>query len=423
VTGFSIAEVKGRQVLDSRGYPTVEVDVKTADGSLGRASVPSGRSRGRYEAVELRDGGQRYGGFGVSKAVENVNSVIAPRILGIDVREQRTVDDVMIELDGTDDKSRLGANAILAVSLATSRAASNAVGQPLYLRLGGPKASLLPTPFLNLLGGGKLAAIDLPFQECMIVPAGAPNFSEAIAMAVEVYLELGRVVAERHGKYSLHVGDDGSYTPNIKELEEALELLLEAIERVGHEDKIDLALDCAATHFYDRERRLYRLADKMMTTEQLVELYLDILSRFNVVSIEDPFSEDDLEGFAALTGRNLQVVGDDLLATNPKRLEMALKASAANAIILKPNQVGTLSEAMDVAEKALALGWGVVVSERSGETEDDYIADLSVALNCGQIKSGAPCRAEHTAKYNRLLRIEEELGASARFAGRSYLRG
>ncbi|MEM2704013.1 MAG: phosphopyruvate hydratase [Candidatus Bathyarchaeia archaeon] len=419
---FQIKSVKAREIFDCRGEPTVEVDVITKGGVLGRADVPSGRSRGKYEAYELRDGENRFQGKGVHKAVRNVNEIIAPVLIGKDVRDQRLIDELMIELDGTENKSNLGANAIVGVSLAVAKAASNALEIPLYKYIGGSNAYILPVPFLNYINGGKLAATELDFQEHMIIPVGAKSFSEAMQISAEVYYELGKILAEKWGRHSLNVGDEGGYTPpGMKDPREALEIMLKVVEDLGYGDIFVLGLDAAATHLYDRKTGKYRLMGKDISREELMDFYEDLVSVYPIKSIEDPLQEEDFEGFAELTrALNIQIVGDDLFVTNVKRLSEGIQMKAANAVLLKVNQVGTLSEALDAAQYAFRNGYGVQVSERSGQTEDSWLADLTVGLNAGQIKTGAPCRGERTAQYNQLFRIEEQLGQAAKYAGRNF---
>lgn len=421
---FKIKEVKAREILDCRGEPTVEVDVLTSGGFLGRASVPSGRSTGKYEAFELRDGGRRYLGKGVLKAVQNVNEIIAPALKGKDVRNQREIDELLIELDGTENKSKLGANAIVGVSLAVAKAAARALGIPLYRYIGGTNAFILPVPFLNLINGGKLAATELDFQEHMVIPVDAKSFSEAIRMGTEVYYELGKVLAEKWGKHSLNVADEGGYTPpGMKDPREALEVELKVIEELGYGDKFVLGLDVAASHLYNEKTKKYTLMGKEISREALMDFYEELVSTYPVKSIEDPLEQEDFEGFAELTkSLGIQIIGDDLFVTNVKRLEKGIMMKAANAILLKVNQVGTLSEALDAAQLAFRNNYAVQVSERSGQTEDTWLADITVGLNAGQIKTGAPCRSERTAQYNQLLRIEEELGRVAKYAGRQALK-
>ena len=420
---FEIKEVKGREVLDCRGNPTVEVEVVTKAGVFGRASVPSGRSRGRHEAFELRDGEKRYHGKGVLKAVKNVNEIIAPMLKGKDVTKQREIDELMIELDGTENKSKLGANAIVGVSLASAKAAANALGIPLYRYIGGINAHILPVPVLDLIEGGKLAATNLDFQEHQVMPVGAKSFSDAIRMGMEVYYELGKILAKKYGKHSLNLGVEGGYAPlGMNDPREALDLELKAIEELGYANEFVLSLDCAATHLYNRDTGKYTLMGKELTREELIDFYESLVSTYPVKSIEDPLEEEDFEGFAELTRTlNIQIVGDDLFVTNIKRLRKGIEMKAANALLLKVNQIGTLSEALDAAELAFRNGYAVQVSERSGQTEDTWLADLSVAINAGQIKTGVT-RSERTAQYNQLFRIEEELGDVAKYAGKDFRR-
>jgi enolase len=400
--------------------PTIQVDVVLDDRFLGRADVPSGRSRGRHEPVELRDGGSRYGGFGVRSAVSSVRDVLAPALVGSAPAPQRLIDARLVELDGTPDRSRLGSNALLGVSLAAARAMAAATRQPLYRYLNSD-AHVLPVPQVNLINGGKHASNDLDIQEFTIMPVGVSTFSDAMALSSEVNLALHDVLAKRYGKAAVNTGDEGGFAPPITEPTEALEQLHLAVEQAGYSDMVVYGLDCAASHFYDDEQGTYLLAGKARSREDLIVLYESLARDWGVVSFEDPLHEDDFEGFAELTGRlDAQVVGDDLLVTNRDRVAYAQSLGAANALLLKVNQAGTLSEALEAARQALHGGWGIVVSERSGETEDPLISDLVVALNAGQIKTGAPVRGERTAKYNRLLQIEEELGSAAVYAGRSY---
>ncbi len=417
---LQISAIRAREVLDCRGLPTVQVDVVVADTFLGRADVPAGRSRGRHEPVEIRDGGRRFGGYGVRQAVSNVQDVLAPALLGVPVVPQRQLDQRLVDLDGTPDRSRLGANALLGVSLAAARAAAAAAGQPLYRHLNAD-AHVLPVPQVNLINGGQHASNDLDIQEIIVMPVGVSTFTDAMAMATEVNLVLAEILATRYGKAAVNTGDEGGFAPPISEPAEALEQLHLAVARAGYEDQVVYGLDCAASHFFDLEQGVYVLAGKPRSREEMLALYEGFARDWGVVSFEDPFHEDDFAAFAELTCRlDVQVVGDDLLVTNTERVVQAQRLGAANALLLKVNQAGTLSEALDAARQATGGGWGVVVSERSGETEDPLIADLVVALNAGQIKTGAPVRGERTAKYNRLLQIEEELGSAAVYAGRSY---
>ncbi len=415
-----IAAVRAREVLDSRGEPTVEVEVRLEDGTVGRAIVPSGASTGTHEALELRDGDDRYGGKGVRRAVRNVEEIIAPELEGMDATAQAEIDRLMIELDGTDNKSHLGANAILGVSLAVARAAARSLGTPLYRYLGGLGARRLPVPFMNVINGGEHAGNDLDFQEHMIVPHGFDRFSEALRAGTETYHVLGELLEEEYGPIATNVGDEGGYAPPMKDLVEPFEMLVKAIEEAGYAPgrEIALALDAAATEFYDEEEGVYRAYGETYTRDELLDLYKDLVDQYPIVSIEDPFQEEDFRGFARITeelGDKVQIVGDDLFVTNPERLRKGIRMGSANALLLKVNQIGTLTEAFEAGQLALQHGYGVMVSHRSGDTEDPFIADLAVALNCGQIKTGAPARSERTAKYNRLLRIEEELGGAAEF--------
>jgi enolase len=412
---FKIKKVVGREILDSRGNPTVEADVYVGN-VLGRAAVPSGASTGIYEALELRDGGSRFGGLGVSKAVENIFR-IGRKIEGIDCSEQRELDKFMIEMDGTENKSVLGANAILAVSLATARAAALASGMPLYQYLTGitgSKKHILPIPFCNVINGGKHAGGKLAMQEFMIAPLKAGTFREAMQMASETYHALKNVIVKKYGKPAANVGDEGGFAPPIATPEEALELLSSAVDQAGYAKKIKFAMDVAASEFF--QNGAYVVNDKKYSGTELLDYYKALISKYPIISIEDPFNQDDFESYSRLTKSAIQVVGDDLLVTNTKRIQMALAKKACNCLLLKLNQIGTLTEAIEAAQFSMQHGWKVMVSHRSGETEDAFIADLSVALACGEIKSGAPCRAERTAKYNQLLRIEEELGKKAAYA-------
>jgi enolase len=416
----SISEVRAREVLDCRGLPTVQVDVTLADGSLGRADVPSGRSTGAYEARELRDGGKRYGGYGVRQAVTNVVDVLGPGVIGLPADRQRELDAALIALDGTPDKSALGANALLGVSLGAARAAAASAELPLYRYLNSD-GHILPVPLVNLINGGRHAAGQLQFQEFIVIPTGAPTFSEALAESSEVNLALGEVLEAKYGRGALALGDEGGYVPPVSDPREALELLHIGVEKAGYTGRFQYGLDCAATHFYDADENVYRLAGKPLTSDDLMALYLELIRDFGITTIEDPFAEDDFTSFAALTAQSgIQIVGDDLFVTNSARLKRGIDVGAANALLWKVNQIGTLSEALDAAAVATGHGYGVCVSERSGETEDPIIADLVVALNAGQIKTGAPVRGERTAKYNRLLQIEEELGGAARYPGAQF---
>jgi enolase len=420
---FLIREIKAREILDCRGEPTLEIDVLTEGEVLGRADVPAGRSRGKHEAYELRDGGKRYAGKGVLKAIKNVVDKIAPALKGMDVRKQREIDTTMVELDGSEDKSNLGGNSIVGVSLAAVKAAANALGLPLYRYVGGADANILPVPLLNYINGGRLAATDLDFQEHIIMPVDAGTLSEALAMSAEVYYRLGEMLADKYSKYVLNTADEGGYTPPMKDPREAFDAELAAIEDLGYGGRFVLALDVAASHLYNRKKDTYRLRGREITREELMDFYEDLCGVYPVASIEDPLEEEDFEGFAELTSTlGIQIVGDDLFVTSVERLRRGVKAGAANALLWKVNQVGTLTEALDAASYAYRHGYAVQVSERSGQTEDCWLADMAVALNTGQIKTGALCRGERTAQYNQLLRIEEELGKTAEYAGRNFRR-
>ncbi len=413
----TITDLRAREVLDCRGLPTVQVDLEL-DGVLSAtADVPSGRSTGANEAVELRDGGDRFGGFGVQGAVANVTGEIADALVGTDLPSQRELDRRLIELDGTPDKGRLGANAILGVSLAAARAAADYNGSPLYAHVSS-NGHTLPLPLVNLINGGKHASNDLDFQEFIVIPVGAESMLEALQISTETNLALAEILLDRYGKVALNTGDEGGFAPPISHPEEALGLLHEAVAAAGHAGRFRYGLDCAASHYYDGETRTYLLDGERRDTDSMIEMYQGLVREFDIVTIEDPLDEEDFEGFAELTRvSGIQIVGDDLFVTNPARLARGIEAGAANSLLWKFNQIGTLSEALDAAEMAHKAGYTVVVSERSGETEDAIIADLVVALNAGQIKTGAPVRGERTAKYNRLLAIEEELGETALYPG------
>jgi enolase len=418
-----IEEIAAREVLDSRGNPTVEVEVFLDGGALGSAIVPSGASTGAHEAVELRDGDPaRYGGKGVLHAVRNVNQTIRPELIGSDALDQVSVDRLLIDLDGTPNKAKLGANAILGVSMAVARAAADAVELPLYRYLGGAGARRLPVPLVNILNGGKHALDSTDFQEFMIAPLGAPSFAEALRWAAETFHALGALLHERG--FVTTVGDEGGYAPSLASNEAALELVLEAIQRAGYApgDQIAIALDPATSELFGEDRYTLAKEDRSLSSEELVSFWADWVERYPIVSLEDGLAEDDWAGWGSLTARlgdRIQLVGDDLLVTNTERLSRAIRERAANAILIKLNQIGTVTETIEAIEMASAAGWRSVISHRSGETEDTTIADLAVALNTGQIKTGSVSRSERIAKYNRLLRIEEELGAAAEYAGRS----
>jgi len=418
----SIESIKAREILDSRGNPTIEVEVTLIDGVVGVASVPSGASTGKYEAVELRDGDKsRYNGLGVLKAIDHVNNDIAPEISGMPALEQAAIDQRMIELDGTANKSRLGANAMLGVSLAVAKAGANFLGLSLYHYLGGAKVSLLPVPMLNILNGGKHALNSTDFQEFMIVPVGATNFRRAIQMSSEVYHSLGKVLRDKGLNTS--IGDEGGFAPQLSSNKEALELILTAIRLAGYKagEDLFLALDPAASSFYQGGKYVLSREGATLTSVEMIDYYAKLVSDYPVISIEDGLGEDDWAGWMLLMaklGKEIQIMGDDLYVTNMKRLERGIAEKTSNSILIKPNQIGTLSETLSVIERAQKAGWTTVISHRSGETEDTTIADLAVATGAGFIKSGAPCRGERLAKYNRLLKIEEEVGSSARYPGK-----
>ncbi len=416
-----IRSVSAREVLDSRGYPTIEAKVCTVEGSTGRAKVPSGASTGEREAVELRDGdSDRFNGNGVLEAVANVKNTIAPELEGLDTRRQRRIDSLMLELDGTDNKGNLGANTLLSVSLATARAAANALDLTLYRYLGGPNARELPLPFMNVINGGEHADNQLDLQEFMIVPGGASSFTEALRWGVEVFHTLKEILEEEN--YSTTVGDEGGFAPSFESNEEALEQLLEAIERAGYEpgEDVALALDVAASELYDEDRYVLSGEGESLNTEAMVNYLGSLVEEYPIVSVEDGCDEEDWDGWSLLTdryGSDVQIVGDDVFVTNVEILRKGIKESVANSILVKVNQIGTLSETFDTVELATQSGYTSMISHRSGETEDTTIADLAVALKTGQIKTGSLSRSERTAKYNRLLAVEKQLGDEAYFAG------
>jgi enolase len=423
-SGAAIDAVWAREILDSRGNPTVEVDVYLEDGSFGRAAVPSGASTGAFEAVELRDGDKaRFGGKGVVNAVENVNESIAPELEGYDASDQRAIDLRMIELDGTDNKGNLGANAILGVSLAVARAAAESAGMPLYKYLGGPSAHVMPVPMLNILNGGKHAeGSSVDFQEFMVMPAGAESFSECLRWGTEVFHALKAVLHENG--YSTMVGDEGGYAPSLGSNAEALDLIATAIDRAGYSlgSDILLAMDPASTEFFEDGKYVLKGEGRTLSPDEMIDWYADATSRFPIISIEDGLSEDDWDGWKSLTSRlgdKVQLVGDDLYVTNTERLSRGIRESAGNSILVKLNQIGTLTETLEAVNMAHRSGFTAVISHRSGETSDSFVADLVVATNAGQIKTGAPSRMDRVEKYNQLLRIEEHLGEQATFAGRS----
>ncbi|HMT04169.1 MAG: phosphopyruvate hydratase [Solirubrobacterales bacterium] len=412
-----ITGIAAREVLDCRGLPTLQVDLELDEVITATADVPSGRSTGVNEAFELRDGGSRFGGFGMLNAAGNVTGEIADALVGEPLVDQRALDRLLIELDGTENKSRLGANAILGVSLAAARAQADYHGLPLYRSISS-NSHILPVPLVNLINGGKHASNDLDFQEFIVLPVGAESILEALQISTEVNLALADILLPRYGKPALNTGDEGGYAPAISDPREALALLHEAVKAAGHKGRFRYGLDCAASHYYDSDTGNYRIAGEERDRDGMISLYKELIADFDVVTIEDPLDEEDFEGFAQLTEEvDIQIVGDDLFTTNPARLARGLEQGSANSLLWKFNQIGTLSEALDAAEMAHKAGYTVVVSERSGETEDPIIADLSVALGAGQIKTGAPVRGERTAKYNRLIRISEELGENATYPG------
>jgi len=425
MSGSAIRSVRGREVLDSRGNPTVEVEVTLDSGVMGSAKVPSGASTGIHEALELRDGDQsRYGGKGVLMAVSNVNQTIADKITGMDASDQRSLDQTLIDLDGTENKSSLGANAMLGVSLAVAHAAAANAGEPLYRYLGGEEAHLLPLPLFNILNGGRHAEGSTDFQEFMVAPVGAQTFAEAVRWGVEVYQALKRLLDDKG--LPTTVGDEGGFALPIPRNDAAMELILEAIEKSGHKpgDDIAIALDPATSELEEGGRYELAREGRSLAREEMVDLWADWCRRYPIISIEDGMAEEDWDGWRSLTARlgtRVQLVGDDLFVTNVERIKTGIRQEAANSVLIKLNQIGTLSETLDAIAEAKRAGWTCVISHRSGETEDTTIADLVVATGDGQIKTGAPARGERTAKYNRLLRIEEELGGKARYAGRSIL--
>lgn len=429
---LEIDEVRALEVLDSRGNPTVQVEVVLEDGSQGVALVPSGASTGSFEAVELRDGDKsRYLGKGVLKAVENVNTIIRDKIIGMNAYDQIGLDRTLIELDGTENKGKLGANATLGVSLAVARAAASSLGMELYNYIGGINAKVLPTPMMNIMNGGKHADSTLSVQEFMIMPVGAKSFTECMRMGAEVYHNLKKVLKEKG--LSTAVGDEGGFAPNVKDEDEALAIIMEAIEKAGYKPGVDicLALDCAATEMYDEAKKIGKEGDYHFwkigvtkTCDEMIDFIEDLCNRYPIISVEDGLAEEDWDGWKKLTdrlGKKVQLVGDDLFVTNIKRLQKGLDLGVTNSILIKLNQIGTLTETLDAIELAKKNGYTAVVSHRSGETEDTTLADVAVATNAGQIKTGAPCRTDRVAKYNRLLNIENDLGCSAIYAGRKGL--
>ena len=421
----NIELIHARQILDSRGKPTLEVEVVTSEGAFGRAAVPSGASTGIHEAVELRDGGNRWMGKGVSRAVDHVNTILNDELNGLDVTEQRLIDQVMIDIDGTENKGNLGANAILGVSLAVAKAAAESVRQPLYRYIGGSNVGTMPVPMMNILNGGSHADNKIDIQEYMVMPVGADTFSEGLRMGTEIFHSLKNVLKEKG--HSTNVGDEGGFAPNLASNEEGVEFVLRAIEKAGYKpgDDVLLAFDAAASEFYDKKRGIYRFdsTGEEMNGEAMVDFWEKWSKKYPIVSIEDGLDEDDWSSWKLLTdrlGKDIQLVGDDLFVTNVSRLAQGIEQGIANSILVKVNQIGTLSETMDAVEMAHKAGYSSVMSHRSGETEDTIIADLSVALSTGQIKTGSASRSDRVAKYNQLLRIEEELGEMAIYKGASF---
>ena len=418
-----IETVHAREILDSRGNPTLEVEILLEDGTSARAAVPSGASTGAFEAVELRDGDKgRYDGKGVEKAVDNVNDIIAPEVIGFDASDQRGLDRLMIDLDGTPNKGKLGANAILGVSLAAAKASAESAGLELFQYIGGPNAHVLPVPMMNIMNGGAHADSDVDIQEFMIAPIGAPTFREALRWGAEVYHSLKKVVKERG--LSTGLGDEGGFAPNLDSNREALELIVEAIEKAGYKpgEDVGLAMDVASSEFFDADTKTYKFEGEARDNDYMVKYYEQLIKDFPIVSIEDPLSEDEWDHWKALTeeiGDKVQIVGDDFFVTNPERLAKGIAMGAANALLVKVNQIGSLTETLEAVEMAHRAGYKTMTSHRSGETEDVTIADLAVATNSGQIKTGAPARGERINKYNQLLRIEDALGEDAVYAGRS----
>ena len=423
---ITIENVEALEILDSRGNPTVEVEVTLADGTLGRAAVPSGASTGAHEAVELRDGDKtRYNGKGVLKAVANVNEKIGEVVVGMDARQQRLIDKVMIDLDGTENKGNLGANAILGVSMAVARAAAEACGLPLYRYLGTAAANILPVPMMNILNGGRHADFNIDLQEFMVQPLGADSFCQALRMGTEVYHALKKVLSKKG--YNTGVGDEGGFAPALKANVEAIEVIIEAIREAGYEPGKDICicLDPASSEIYENGKYLLRSEKRELSSEEMADYYAELVDKYPITSIEDGMAEDDWDGWVALrkkVGDKCQLVGDDLFVTNTKRLEKGLELDAANSILIKVNQIGTLTETFEAINLAVRNGWTAVVSHRSGETEDSTIADLVVATGTGQIKTGAPCRSERVCKYNQLLRIERELGETAMYGSAIFAR-
>ena len=421
----AIADIIGREILDSRGNPTVEVDVVLEDGAQGRAAVPSGASTGAHEAIEKRDGGSRFLGKGVQQAVDSVNGEIFDALQGMEATEQRRIDNTLLMLDGTENKSRLGANAILGVSLAVAKAASQSLDLPLYRYLGGVNARVMPVPMMNIINGGAHADNPIDIQEFMISPLGAPTLAEAVRWGAEIFHTLKKLLKD--GGHSTNVGDEGGFAPNLKSADEALTFVVRAIEKAGYKpgEDVAIALDPASTEFFANGKYELKGEGKSLDSGQMVDFYADLVARYPIISIEDGMAEDDWDGWKAMTeklGATINLVGDDLFVTNPKRLAKGIETRAANAILIKLNQIGSLSETLDAVDMAHRAAFKCVISHRSGETEDSTIADFAVATNAGQIKTGSMSRSDRIAKYNQLIRIEEELGDTAVFAGRSILR-
>ncbi len=418
----TIKSINAREIIDSRGNPTIEVEVFLDGGASGKAAVPSGASTGKYEALELRDGdSKRFGGQGVLKAVNNVTRIIQPEMIGFSVSSQEKLDRKLIDLDGTPDKSKLGANAILGVSLAAAYAAANAAGKPLYRYLGGDAGVTLPVPMMNILNGGKHAENSTDLQEFMVLPTGAKNFAQALQMGCEVYHSLKKVIRGR--KLNTNVGDEGGFAPSLPSNKDAVEVILQAIESAGYKPGVDcnIAIDAAASSFYKDGKYVLEREGRTLSGAEMVDFYADWVARYPIISIEDGLDEDDWDGWVLLTqklGNKVQLIGDDIYVTNVKRIKKGIDLKASNSVLIKVNQIGTLTETLAAISMARKAGWTCVISHRSGETEDTTIADLSVAENTGQIKTGAPCRSERVAKYNRLLKIEEELGSRAKYLGR-----
>jgi enolase len=417
---FKISDIQAREIIDCRGFPTVEVDVWVNDEFCGRADVPAGRSTGKREAVELRDGGKRWGGQGTTVAVKNVVDVIQPALVGWDPREQRAIDMLLCQLDGTKNKSNLGANAIVGVSLGVAKAAAKASGLPFYKYINN-NAYVIPVPLVNLINGGKLTSNDLEIQEFIVMPVGATDLKHGLQICYEINMILRDLIVDKYGKIAVNVGDEGGFAPPMKGIDEPMKMLSKAVKASGYADMIIYGMDAAASHWYDWDKRVYCMEGEEMTRDDVIDMYVKLCRDYPVGSIEDPLMEDDFEGHAILTRKldGVQIVGDDLFTTNVEHIKRGIEVGAGNAILWKFNQVGTLTEALDAADLAYRAGFGVQVSERSGETEDTSIADLSVALNAGQIKTGTT-RSERTSKYNQLLRIAEELGSQAYYPGRNF---